>query len=87
MNKETGEVKMMTAEEMARLNTAGPSMNQPLPPRTKVKEPWWIECKVEPTKKQIQSGLKGWHLCLCGSGKKFRECCRVKTPYVRRTKK
>ena len=25
---------------------------------------------------QAQNGLKGWHLCLCGSGKKFRDCCR-----------
>ena len=39
-------------------------------------EPWWVECKVEPTKPQTMNGLKGWHLCLCGSGKKFRDCCR-----------
>lgn len=47
-------------------------------------ELWWLECAVEPTKAQTMNGLKGWHLCLCGSGKKFRECCRVKTPYVRK---
>lgn len=39
-------------------------------------EPWWIECKIEPTKAQTMKGLKGHHLCLCGSGKKFRDCCR-----------
>jgi uncharacterized protein YchJ len=39
-------------------------------------EPWWVECHEEPTKKQATMGLKGWNLCLCGSGKKFRECCR-----------
>ena len=39
-------------------------------------EPWWVECRVEPTKAQTINGLKGWHLCLCGSGKKFRDCCR-----------
>ena len=39
-------------------------------------EPWWIECRLEPTKRQAMKGLKGHHLCLCGSGKKFRDCCR-----------
>ena len=85
MNKVTGEVKQMTEAEAAQLNTAGPSMNQPQR-FVKVKQPWWLPCKVEPTKKQVQSGLKGWHLCLCGSGKKFRDCCKVKTPYVRKVK-
>jgi len=49
------------------------------------KESWFfVSCAVEPTSSQISHGVKGWHLCLCGSGKKFRECCRVKTPYVKR---
>lgn len=35
---------------------------------------WWKECAVEP---QIKTGfLKGHHPCPCGSGKKFRACCR-----------
>jgi uncharacterized protein YchJ len=84
MNKATGEVRMMTQAEADKLNTDLP-MNHPNR-YVKVKEPWWVETKVEPTKKQLQSGLKGWHKCLCGSGKLFRECCRVKTPYVKRSK-
>ena len=39
-------------------------------------EPWWIECKIAPTKAQAMFRLRGRHPCLCGSGKKFRDCCR-----------
>ena len=85
MNENTGEIKMLTPEEkQAYADQFDGDGNRK---RIKIKNQWWIECKVEPTVKQKQSGLKGWHDCLCGSGKKFRECCRVKTPYVRRVKK
>jgi uncharacterized protein YchJ len=80
MQEQTGEVKHLTPEEKQNI--------QDLPRGrrgVKVNGNWWIETKVEPTVKQLQSGVKGWHLCLCGSGKKFRECCRVKTPFVKRT--
>ena len=36
---------------------------------------WWKECAIEPA---VKNGmLKGHHPCPCGSGKKFRNCCRV----------
>lgn len=51
------------------------------------KESWFfVSCTVDPSPSQVKYGVKGWHDCLCGSGKKFRECCRVKTPYVRKSK-
>lgn len=37
----------------------------------------WIECAAQPTEHQVKHGLKGHHSCLCGSGKKFRDCCRT----------
>ena len=38
---------------------------------------WWILTKKEPTINQRENGVKGHHLCLCGSGEKFRNCCRM----------
>jgi uncharacterized protein YchJ len=81
MQRETGEVKQMTEPELKEAQE-----QRFYNPATKKKEPWWVVTKVEPTQQQIQSGVKGWHQCLCGSGKKFRDCCKVKTPYVKRVK-
>ena len=44
--------------------------------RLALKKDWWFECQKPPTPTQIKYGLKGHHICLCGSGKKFRNCCR-----------
>lgn len=72
MNTETGEIKEFETELDLAKFIAGH------------KDDWrktggvrWLACKVEPTKEQKQSGVKGWHDCLCGSGKKFRDCCRA----------
>lgn len=81
MDTKTGEVRCLTPEEKQRVLDLSEGRRG-----VKIKGTWFIETKVDPTPKQLQSGVKGWHLCLCGSGKKFRECCRVKTPYVRRHK-
>jgi uncharacterized protein YchJ len=67
MNTKTGEiVKFNTEEErtgfIASKRAEGPAGK------------WWRECAVEPTTKTGQ--LKGHHPCPCGSGKRFRDCCR-----------
>lgn len=72
MNPDTGEVRCLTPEEKQRVLDDSEGRR-----RVKIKGSWWIETKVEPNKKQMQSGVKGWHDCLCGSGRKFRDCCRT----------
>jgi len=81
MQRATGEVKQMNESELREAQE-----QKFYNPITRKKEPWWIPVTVEPTKQQLQTGVKGWHLCLCGSGKKFRDCCRIKTPYIKRAK-
>lgn len=67
MDTRTGEVKQFGNET---------GRNKFVADKRRKGEPWWIECAIEPTKAQTMKGVKGHHKCLCGSGKKFRDCCR-----------
>lgn len=64
MNTETGEIKQFESQAARDAFVAE-------------KNKAWVECAIEPTEEQKQTGVKGHHDCLCGSGRKFRDCCRV----------
>jgi uncharacterized protein YchJ len=72
MNTKTGEIICLTPEEKQRVLDLSEGRRG-----VKIKNQWHIETKIEPTPGQKKSGVKGHHACLCGSGKKFRDCCRT----------
>lgn len=49
--------------------------------RISLTEGWWIK-KDTPPPPAPPAVLKGHHPCPCGSGKKYRDCCRGKVPTV-----
>lgn len=75
MNPDTGEVRKLTSAELAgeRKQVDGKRY-------IKVNGSWWLEAQVEPSPFQLEHGMKGHHPCLCGSGKRYRNCCRGKQP-------
>jgi uncharacterized protein YchJ len=69
MDTRTGEIREFKTEA---------ERNNFVADKRKRGEPWWKECANAPSPFQKKHNLKGHHLCLCGSGKKFRDCCQEK---------
>ena len=64
MNTETGEIKKMEAV-----------LKLPLGEQRK-----YVPCKIEPTERQMnrkQARILDNEKCLCGSGQKFKNCCKT----------